>query len=237
MTPDDEFGIRLTADGTLLTNSRNVGATFGRQHDNILRIIEPLASKLRAMGIEDWFRLTYYTDSIGRRLPCYDMTRDGWDLLVMGFTGDDMLPVKVAYIRAFRAMEESINTGQPVRVDTRALLQELKELFRNGHARANLPTRVQQEHIEEVTRQGCTCPMCRKKIIVSAFQIIKNTAGRAMAEFDHFYHVGKATLTSTWLICDEDHSDLTTGKIPRHEAEAHFRAYQKLLASRQPGLF
>lgn len=232
----DAYGWEIDKDGSLIVNSRVVAERFERRHANLCPIIESIYSKISILGADDWFRLSYYTDSVGRKQTSYNMTRDGWDLLVMGFIGDDVLPIKVAFIQAFHGMEQAIRAGKPAPADLIAKIDELQSLFRNGHGRANLPARIQHEHICEVRRQGYICPCCREVTIVSGYEIIKDATGKAIGEFDHFYHVGKAMLTTTWLICAGCHAKLTHGRIPRHEVEPHFRAYQKLLASRQPGL-
>ncbi|WP_434801549.1 Rha family transcriptional regulator [Serratia symbiotica] len=46
-----------------------------------------------------------YTDAIGRKLPCYQITRDGFAFLTMGFTGQRAAQFKEAYITAFNQME------------------------------------------------------------------------------------------------------------------------------------
>lgn len=40
-----------------------------------------------------------------RRAPCYNLSRDGFALLAMGFTGKQALAFKLAYIAAFNLME------------------------------------------------------------------------------------------------------------------------------------
>ena len=59
------------------------------------------------------FALSEYADTSGRKLPCYDLTRDGFSLLVMGFTGEKALQWKIRYIQAFNAMEQALQSGRP----------------------------------------------------------------------------------------------------------------------------
>ena len=54
------------------------------------------------------FFLTEYTDTQGKRQKQYILTRDGFTLLAMGFTGAKAMQFKVAYINAFNRMEELI---------------------------------------------------------------------------------------------------------------------------------
>ena len=46
------------------------------------------------------------------------------------------------------------------------------------------------------------------------------------AEFDHFYASSSPDAEHTWLICKRCHAGLTTGRVPRDQREAEFRAYQ-----------
>ena len=51
------------------------------------------------------FQPSSYTTSQGKDLPMYKMTRDGWAILVMGFTGKKAMSFKEKDIAAFNAME------------------------------------------------------------------------------------------------------------------------------------
>lgn len=86
--------------------SLDVAETFGKRHDHVLRDIKEL-------GCSDEFRLpnfgeTFYTDSQGRSQKMIVMTRDGFTLLVMGYTGDLAMKFKEAYIKQFNAMEAAL---------------------------------------------------------------------------------------------------------------------------------
>lgn len=54
------------------------------------------------------FVVSNYLDETGRSLPMYIIYRDGFMLLVMGYTGKKALAIKLAYIEAFNAMEEEL---------------------------------------------------------------------------------------------------------------------------------
>jgi Rha family phage regulatory protein len=71
--------------GRVMVSSLQVAEHFGKRHDNILRDIKRLEIP------EDFnlrnFAEIVYEDNRGRKQPMYLMTRDGFTLLVMGFTG------------------------------------------------------------------------------------------------------------------------------------------------------
>lgn len=102
--------------GRPVTTSRAVAEQFGKRHKNILRDIEALTAELKiepstAAFAERNFLPTTYRDSTGRELPSYLLTRDGFTLLAMGFTGATALQFKIAYIDAFNRMEQIIKSG------------------------------------------------------------------------------------------------------------------------------
>ena len=63
------------------------------------------------MGIDKngdtlFYRTKWTSEQNGQEYPAYIMNRDGFSLLVMGFTGKKALEWKVKYIQAFNAMEK-----------------------------------------------------------------------------------------------------------------------------------
>lgn len=83
---------------------------FGKRHDRVLRAIENLL--LGLPKIEEtpkmFWKSFYIEEQNGQRYPKYIMNRDGFSLLVMGFTGKDALEWKLQYIKAFNQMESFI---------------------------------------------------------------------------------------------------------------------------------
>lgn len=79
--------IGVTAQGQPAARSDIVAYHFGKSHKNVLRDIAKLCAKCP----ESFYRLNFervdYTDSKGEKRPAYLLTRDGFTLLVMGFTG------------------------------------------------------------------------------------------------------------------------------------------------------
>lgn len=106
-----ELGLRVDC-GVPVVNSREVAAKFGKRHDNVLRDIKDLeiSSELR----RSWFRETTSVDGYGRDQPSVDMTRQGFTLLTMGWSGKTAMAFKVRYIQAFDEMELALNEGGPV---------------------------------------------------------------------------------------------------------------------------
>lgn len=91
----------------VVTDSRSVAEHFEKQHKDVLRAIENLAEGDRRK-IAPMFHETTMPDSYGRQQKAYLMNRDGFSLLVMGFTGKAALEWKLKYIDAFNAMEKAL---------------------------------------------------------------------------------------------------------------------------------
>lgn len=90
-----------------VTSSLQVAETFGKRPDHVLRDIENLIKK-DVSKIGEMFQESETTDSYGRPRKVYLMNRDGFTLLVVGFTGKKALNFKVKYIEAFNSMENQI---------------------------------------------------------------------------------------------------------------------------------
>lgn len=72
-------------DNIIFTNSLFVAKVFNKNHAHILRAIENLPQdEFNALN----FNAVSYKASNGKINPCYNLTRDGFSLLVMGFTGE-----------------------------------------------------------------------------------------------------------------------------------------------------
>ena len=96
--------VRIT-DSRATTTSLKVAEIFEKEHSKVLRSIREL--ECSENFTEANFGLSEYTDSTGRKLPMYNITRDGFTLLAMGFTGEKAMKFKIAYIEAFNAMEKA----------------------------------------------------------------------------------------------------------------------------------
>ncbi len=89
----------------IVTDSRSVAEHFGKQHKNVLQTIENLAAENPATKF--LFQKTTF-ENRGKQYPMYLMNRDGFSLLVMGFTGAKALEWKLKYIEAFNGMERKL---------------------------------------------------------------------------------------------------------------------------------
>jgi Rha family phage regulatory protein len=102
-------------DNRAITTSLKIAEIFDKPHHNVLRDI-------RNLKIPDDFRklnfdeLEYsYKNAINRtvKYPMFNISRDGFTLLAMGFTGKKAMQFKLAYIEAFNKMEKILKNNKP----------------------------------------------------------------------------------------------------------------------------
>lgn len=100
--------------GVLVADSLEVADRFGKKHKDVLEAIDRLVNNLAAenSATENYFIDGDYKNR-GKRYRKFLLTRDGFSLLVMGFTGPAALHWKLLYIDAFNKMEAKIRQGQP----------------------------------------------------------------------------------------------------------------------------
>lgn len=101
-------------DGKVFANSRDVAEHFGKMHKNVLRDIDALIEMEPSIALN--FEPIEVDVKVGfgaRKFPTFNMTRDGFTLLAMGFTGAKALQFKLAYIAAFNEMEAKLKVSSP----------------------------------------------------------------------------------------------------------------------------
>jgi Rha family phage regulatory protein len=98
----------VTSDnGDIKTTSLKVAEAFGKQHRNV-------TAKIKSLDCSDEFRSAnfsahpYINEQNGETYNLYQMTKDGFMFLVMGFTGKKAAAIKEAYINAFNAMAATL---------------------------------------------------------------------------------------------------------------------------------
>lgn len=108
--------------GQILASSLDISDRFGKRHDAVLRDIDNLIKSDSTILWSEMFRETTYQNR-GKQYRCYDMNRDGFSLLAMGFTGKKALEWKLKYIEAFNKMEETIKQGNYLSEEEKLKLQ------------------------------------------------------------------------------------------------------------------
>lgn len=113
LIPEDEFGLFADQRCVPRVDSLFVAATFEKQHYNVLRDIGRITASNSGLSPE-FIALNFegntYRDARGRKLPRYLLTRDGFTMLVMGYTGSKAMHFKELYIQRFNEMEQCIRS-------------------------------------------------------------------------------------------------------------------------------
>ncbi|MTI10186.1 phage regulatory protein/antirepressor Ant [Curvivirga aplysinae] len=96
--------------GVVKANSRDVAAYFKKEHRNVLQSIDKLdcSEEFRLLNFQ---QAPYVDEQNGQTYRMYEMTKDGFIFLVMGFTGKEAAKFKEAYIAQFNQIENKLRTG------------------------------------------------------------------------------------------------------------------------------
>ena len=125
---------------TSIVTSLDIAETFGKEHKRVLQDIRELECS------EDFGRHNFvqssYVNCQNKKQPMYYVTRDGFTLLAMGYTGEKAMKFKEGYIRQFNAMEKLLigkikerEKGIAVRqAFTKAIQQSSENERMHGHA-------------------------------------------------------------------------------------------------------
>ena len=129
--PKDEYGVFADTHDTARVDSLYVADFFEKEHKNVLRDIDAILSQNSGFSSKFGqlnFEPTSYTDQWNRKQRCYAITRDGFTVLGMGFTGKKAAQFKELYIRRFNEMEKFIKTLVSARQEFPLLTANIKLL-------------------------------------------------------------------------------------------------------------
>jgi len=98
-----------------VTDSKTVAKAFGKRHDHVIRDIRELEIP------DDWRLANFGESSITQKMPRggvkttpqFTMSRDGFVILVMGYTGKAAMKFKLQFIDAFNRMEAALRGQDP----------------------------------------------------------------------------------------------------------------------------
>ena len=143
----------LISGGKAVVSSKDVADKFEKKHRNVL-------IDIRKLDCSDNFREQHYLPSTytslqNKELPAFDMTRDGFSFLCMGFIGKKAAAWKEKYINAFNEMEAQL-IARPA---TMAALNELTRKIEGDSHSASICGQslakykaLKKENEEEFTR-------------------------------------------------------------------------------------
>ena len=92
----------------LTTTSRIVAEVFDKEHSDVIKSIENLKEGIGKSSDTYFILLNKKNEQNKQYYKEYELTRDGYSLLVMGFTGEKALKFKLDFINAFNSMEQEL---------------------------------------------------------------------------------------------------------------------------------
>jgi Rha family phage regulatory protein len=98
------------------TNSRLVADTFDKQHKQVLHAIDVILERKPELTGHNFMPCespVEMANGVKRDVRFFEMDRDGFCLVAMGFTGEKALEWKLAFIEAFNALEHHVVEGVP----------------------------------------------------------------------------------------------------------------------------
>lgn len=125
----------MNKNGKVFANSRDVAEYFGKLHKNVIRNIDSLIAT--SPSIATYFEPIELDVKVGfgvRKVRAFNMTRNGFTLLAMGFTGSEAMKFKLAYIKAYNEMEERLNANFTSFSDPAAAALAWAEQYRTNEA-------------------------------------------------------------------------------------------------------
>lgn len=118
--------VRINSVGRDVTTSLIVAEVFGKEHKNVLRDIENLSCSdtFNRLNFE---RITY-KDTRNREQTAYEMTKDGFSFLVMGYTGEKAGQFKETFISEFNKREMLLKSDDYILMRSQQILNRRIEL-------------------------------------------------------------------------------------------------------------
>jgi Rha family phage regulatory protein len=124
----DGFPMLFVRDGAVLANSRTVAEAFGKKNEHVNEAIDNLLkTKVIENPVALFREVNAFHEGANRVVRSFEMTRDGFTLLAMGFTGEKALRWKLKYIEAFNRMEAELRGGGVDPAMIAALIEATKE--------------------------------------------------------------------------------------------------------------
>lgn len=126
--------MKLLQEKVQTLDSREVAKMVNRRHSDLLRDVENYRNYLaesieRNFALNEFFLESTYKDSIGRTLPCYQITKKGCELIAHKMTGKKGVQFTAAYINKFHEMENKLNSNSSL---PQSKAEEITPKYHNG---------------------------------------------------------------------------------------------------------
>lgn len=190
-------------EGQMVVSSREVARNFGKEHRVVLKAIRDLIERCAQNHADLFIEAEYQNEQNKQLYPEYLLTRDGFSLLVMGFTGKEAFDWKLKYIDAFNKMEERLLNGGPT---DEVKLLNAKSRAVNAEARAKLADVKRAELLFKLSQVDTLSKTYEPVLIAKAADIVNG------GELIPLPKVTRKTYTATEIA---DIFDVSANKIGR----------------------
>jgi len=174
------------SNGNDVTTSLIVAQVFGKEHKNVVRDIENLSCS------ENFNRLNFeritYKDARNREQTAYEMTKDGFSFLVMGYTGTKAGEFKERFINEFNRRESLLKDDDYILMRSQQILQKRLEASEEKIKQLESQAEQQQETIE--LQQKELTQSAPKKYLFS-FGDLQNCCTFAMLQVDRIIYLAE----------------------------------------------
>jgi len=144
--------VRVTKQGALV-HSTDIAKMFGKRHIDVVRMIEKTSISLCKITQSDsqYFKDSSYINARGKDYKRFELTRKGFDLIALSFTGEKALQFKLWYIDEFHKKTDIIkehkqiayeHNENPVWLEFRKQGKEIRTKFTDAINDYLLPQRV-----------------------------------------------------------------------------------------------
>lgn len=143
-----DFNEMVTLSGNqVMTTSLKVAEYFGKKHKDVLKKIR---NTIKDCDNQEYTQRNFapfdFIDKNGEVQPAFNLTRNGFMLLVMGFTGKTALQIKIKYMQAFDWMADKLRNKYS---DNERLQHEHEIKTRLSKAKGSLGSRLMNDRKRE----------------------------------------------------------------------------------------
>ena len=175
----NELGIVIDNNRPVVS-SRKVAEVFEKEHNIVMRSIRDLVCG------DDFSRCNFaqstYMSDRGKEYPEYLMTRDGFTILAMGFTGSKAMQWKIKYIETFNRMEAELSTSFAI---PRTYAEALHRAAELEDKRLMLEAKIEQDAPYTALGHALTPDQTETSIGMMA-TILSQTTGRKISSITLF---------------------------------------------------
>lgn len=178
----------IIRNGQVVVSSRDVAFNYGKRHADVLRDIRNIIEMIPQVN-ERHFSLVNYSDSKGEERPMYLLDRQGFSILVMGFTGKKAKQFTYKYTNAFEEMAQELLQPKSKSIEDLIIMQaqSMKEVKAELAATKNQVNQIKETIInhnenwrKDITKQLRKIGLKHgdfKKFVDESYKILEERAG------------------------------------------------------------